>query len=60
MPRECSASDTATRVPKVLDPYNLSRGYAKVTVVSGSGVMALASVVDNVTNDPTTVRMVRL
>jgi hypothetical protein len=30
-----------------------------VTVVAGSGVMALASVVDNVTNDPTTVRMVR-
>jgi hypothetical protein len=43
----------------VANQTNLSRGYAKVTVVAGSGVMALASVVDNVTNDPTTVRMVR-
>jgi len=43
----------------VANQTNLSRGYAKVTVVAGSGVMALASVVDNVTNDPTTIRMVR-
>jgi hypothetical protein len=41
----------------VANQTNLSRGYAKVTVVAGSGVMALASVVDNVTNDPTTVRV---
>jgi hypothetical protein len=37
----------------------LDRGYAKVTVQSGSGVYALASVIDNVTNDPTTVAMQR-
>ena len=34
---------------------NLSRGYAKVTVLSGSGIVAYASVIDNITNDPTTV-----
>jgi len=33
----------------------IDRGYAKVTVNSGSGVFAFASVVDNTTNDPTTV-----
>jgi hypothetical protein len=43
----------------VANQTNRSRGYAKVTVVSGSGVVAVASVIDNVTNDPTTVRMVR-
>ncbi|NWG00053.1 MAG: hypothetical protein HXY19_03795, partial [Thermoanaerobaculaceae bacterium] len=43
----------------VANQTNLSRGYAKVTVVSGSGVVAVASVIDNVTNDPTTIRMVR-
>ncbi|MBZ5590585.1 MAG: hypothetical protein LAO05_18700 [Acidobacteriia bacterium] len=35
----------------------MERGYAKVTVQSGSGVFAFASVVDGVTNDPTTVAM---
>ncbi len=35
----------------------LDRGYAKVTVQSGSGVFAFASVVDALTNDPTTVAM---
>jgi hypothetical protein len=44
----------------VANQTNLSRGYAKVTVVSGNGVVAVASVIDNVTNDPTTIRMVRL
>ena len=34
---------------------NIDRGYAKITVQSGSGVFAFASVVDNTTNDPTTV-----
>jgi len=34
-------------------------GYAKVTVTAGSGVIASASVIDNATNDPTTVAMVR-
>jgi hypothetical protein len=33
----------------------MERGYAKVTALSGAGVFAFASVVDNVTNDPTTV-----
>jgi len=34
---------------------NLTAGYASVEVTSGSGVIALASVVDNLTNDPTTI-----
>ena len=38
----------------------MDRGYAKVTVQSGSGVFAFASVVDNITNDPTTVTMMTL
>jgi hypothetical protein len=38
---------------------SLVRGYAKVTVTAGSGVLAHASVVDNVTNDPTTVPALR-
>ncbi len=35
---------------------DLARGYARVTVTTGSGVLAFASVVDNITNDPTTVQ----
>ncbi|MEP0775986.1 MAG: SBBP repeat-containing protein [Acidobacteriota bacterium] len=38
---------------------NMSRGYAKITVLSGSGILAYASVIDNVTQDPTTVVMQR-
>lgn len=38
---------------------NMTRGYAKVTVNSGSGVVAVGSVIDNLTNDPTTVLMLR-
>jgi hypothetical protein len=38
---------------------NLAAAYARVTVSTGSGVIASASVVDNVTNDPTTVPMIR-
>lgn len=38
---------------------NMSRGYAKITVLSGDGVVAYASVIDNVTQDPTTVAMQR-
>ena len=34
---------------------NLAAGYARVVVTTGSGVVALASVVDNITNDPTTI-----
>ncbi|MBZ5589341.1 MAG: carbohydrate binding domain-containing protein [Acidobacteriia bacterium] len=37
----------------------MDRGYAKVTVQTGSGVFAFASVVDGLTNDPTTVSMQR-
>ncbi|MFI5091391.1 MAG: hypothetical protein ACHP7P_15225, partial [Terriglobales bacterium] len=36
---------------------NMDRGYAKVTVTAGAGVIASASVIDNVTNDPTTIPM---
>ncbi len=35
----------------------MDRGFAKVTVQSGSGVVAFASMVDNLTNDPTTITM---
>lgn len=38
---------------------SLARGYARVTVTSGSGVIASASVLDNATNDPTTLPMLR-
>jgi len=37
----------------------MDRGYAKLTVQSGSGVFGFASVIDNITNDPTTVAMQR-
>ncbi len=33
----------------------MDSGYAVVTIQSGSGVFPFASVIDNVTNDPTTV-----
>jgi PKD repeat protein len=36
---------------------NMARGYARVTVTSGSGVIAYAALMDNTTNDPTTVPM---
>jgi len=38
---------------------NLEHAYAKVTVNSGSGIIAWASVVDNATGDPTTIFMKR-
>jgi len=37
----------------------MDRGYAKITVQSGSGVFGFASVIDNITNDPTKVSMQR-
>ncbi|HQN96088.1 MAG TPA: hypothetical protein PLM61_06940 [Thermoanaerobaculales bacterium] len=37
----------------------MSGGYSRITVQSGAGVFALASVIDNITNDPTTVAMQR-
>jgi len=37
----------------------MDRGYARITVQSGAGVFGFASVVDNLTNDPTTVTMQR-
>ena len=36
---------------------DIDRGYASVTVETGGGIVAFASVVDNATNDPTTVPM---
>jgi hypothetical protein len=38
---------------------DLASGYAKVHVTGGSGVVACASVVDNLTNDPTSILMAR-
>jgi len=37
----------------------MDRGYAKVTVTAGAGVIATASLIDNATNDPTTIAMCR-
>ena len=37
----------------------MAAGYAKITVNSGSGVLAYAALVDNITNDPTTINMLR-
>jgi lipocalin len=37
----------------------MDRGYARVTVTSGAGVFGFASVIDNITNDPTTITMQR-
>lgn len=38
---------------------NIIGGSAQVTVTSGKGIIVYGSVVDNITNDPTTVTMVR-
>lgn len=38
---------------------NLQGGSARITVTSGSGVVVYGSVIDNVTNDPTTITMIR-
>ena len=38
---------------------NVPRGYARITVTAGSGVLGFASVIDNLTNDPTTIEMSR-
>jgi hypothetical protein len=35
----------------------LDGGYAKVTVTAGAGIIATASVIDNITGDPTTITM---
>jgi hypothetical protein len=35
----------------------MDRGYVKITVQSGSGVLGVASLVNNITNDPTTITM---
>ncbi len=37
----------------------MDRGYARITAQTGSGVFAFASVIDNITNDPTPVTMLR-
>ncbi len=39
---------------------SVTGGYAKVTVEEGSGIIVVGSVVDNITNDPTTIPMVKL
>jgi len=41
------------------DAENLDSGWARVTVVAGNGIVVYGSVVDNITNDPTTVPMRR-
>ena len=38
---------------------NLASGWARITVTSGAGVLVYASVVDNRTNDATTIPMKR-
>lgn len=37
---------------------NMAEGYAKVTCTTGAGVIAVASVLDNGTSDPTTIELV--
>lgn len=37
---------------------NMAEGYAKVTCTSGAGIIAVASVLDNGTSDPTTIELV--
>lgn len=44
---------------RVAGRTDITSGYAVVEVLAGSGVSAYASVIDNRTNDPTTVPMVR-
>jgi len=39
---------------------NLSRGYARIRVESGSGIVAYGSVIDSGTNDPTTISMKKI
>ena len=38
---------------------NMRGGSAKITVNSGSGVLVYGSVIDNITNDPTTIPFYR-
>ena len=38
---------------------DMAVGYARIEVLSGSGILAYGSVVDNLTNDPTTMAMVQ-
>lgn len=60
-------TNTKTYAPGVFaqydQPFNnvggIDQGYARVTVNSGSGIMAYASVVDQNTGDPTTINMMR-
>ncbi|MCD4748651.1 MAG: hypothetical protein K8R59_04680 [Thermoanaerobaculales bacterium] len=41
------------------DQTDMAAGYARIEVLSGSGIVAYGSVVDNITNDPTTMAVVR-
>jgi hypothetical protein len=43
---------------RIADRDDIDAGYASITVESGSGVVAFGSVIDNATNDPTTIPMV--
>jgi PKD repeat protein len=63
-------SDTKSYTPGTFyqyqEPYrtgagrtNITEGYAKITVNSGSGVVAYASVLDNASSDPTTINIKR-
>ena len=58
LPARRSAQETQPYLNKARQPA-MDRGYARVTVQAGSGVFAFASVIDNLTNDPTTVAMQR-
>jgi hypothetical protein len=42
---------------RIADRDDLDAAYASVTVEAGDGIIAYASVIDNATNDPTTVPM---
>ena len=39
--------------------HNIPGGTAKIKVTQGSGVVAYGSVIDNITNDPTTIHMIK-
>jgi hypothetical protein len=38
---------------------DMAAGFVRIEVLAGSGVIAYGSVVDNTTNDPTTMEMIR-
>jgi hypothetical protein len=44
---------------RIADRADLTAGYASVTVQAGKGIIVYGSVIDNATNDPTTIPMHR-